>query len=88
MRIYHLQNDGYFVETSMHMHSIAGKCTQSHNCSWGHQIVFADDLSLFRAHDFQTCILIKLKELQRLRSEDTPRRPKITHPIDQVILDP
>ena len=28
----------------------------------------------------------KLEQLQRLRSEDTPRRLKITHTIDQFIL--
>ena len=30
----------------------------------------------------------QLKQLERLRSEDTPRRPMITHNIDQFILDP
>ena len=30
----------------------------------------------------------KLQQLERLRSEDTPRRPMITHTIDQFISDP
>ena len=30
----------------------------------------------------------KLEQLERLRSEDIPRRPKITHTIDQFILNP
>ena len=30
----------------------------------------------------------KLEQLQRLRSEDTPRHPMITHTIDQFILSP
>ena len=30
----------------------------------------------------------KLEQLERLRSEDTPRRPMITHTIDQFILNP
>ena len=29
-----------------------------------------------------------LNQLERLRSEDTPRRPMITHTIDQFILNP
>ena len=29
----------------------------------------------------------ELEQLERLRSEDTPRRPMITHTIDQFILD-
>ena len=29
----------------------------------------------------------ELEQLERLRSEDTPRRPIITHTIDQFILD-
>ena len=32
--------------------------------------------------------LKKLEQLERLRSEDTPRRPMITHTIDQFILNP
>ena len=32
--------------------------------------------------------LKKLEQLERLRSEDTPRRPLITHTIDQFILNP
>ena len=31
---------------------------------------------------------MKLEQLERLRSEDTPRRPTITHTIDQFILNP
>ena len=31
-------------------------------------------------------ILLKLEQLERLRSEDTPRRLMITHTIDQFIL--
>ena len=31
---------------------------------------------------------MQLEQLERLRSEDTPRRPIITHTIDQVILNP
>ena len=31
---------------------------------------------------------IQLEQLERLRSEDTPRRPMITHTIDQFILNP
>ena len=31
---------------------------------------------------------LKLEQLERLRSEDTPRRPMITHTIDQFILNP
>ena len=31
---------------------------------------------------------IKLEQLERLRSEDTSRRPMITHTIDQFILNP
>ena len=30
----------------------------------------------------------KLEQLERLRSEDTPRRPMIIHTIDQFILNP
>ena len=30
----------------------------------------------------------QLEQLERLRSEDTPRRPMITHTIDQFILNP
>ena len=30
----------------------------------------------------------KLEQLERLRSEDTPRRPVITHTIDQFALNP
>ena len=30
---------------------------------------------------------VKLEQLERLRSEDTLRRPMITHTIDQFILD-
>ena len=33
-------------------------------------------------------IQIKLEQLERLRSEDTPRRPMITHTIDQFISNP
>ena len=33
-------------------------------------------------------ILMKLEQLERLRSEDTPRRHMITHTIDQFILNP
>ena len=35
-----------------------------------------------------TITLIKLEQLERLRSEDTPRCPMITHTIDQFILNP
>ena len=31
---------------------------------------------------------MKLEQLERLRSADTPRRPMITHTIDQFILNP
>ena len=31
---------------------------------------------------------MQLEQLERLRSEDIPRRPMITHTIDQLILDP
>ena len=31
---------------------------------------------------------MKLEQLERLRSEDTPRRLMITHTIDQFISDP
>ena len=30
----------------------------------------------------------QLEQLERLRSEDTPRRPMITHTIDQFSLNP
>ena len=30
----------------------------------------------------------QLEQLERLRSEDTPRHPMITHTIDQFISDP
>ena len=33
-------------------------------------------------------IWINLKQLERLHSEDTPRRPMITHTIEQFILNP
>ena len=33
-------------------------------------------------------IQFKLEQLEPLRSEDTPRRPMITHTIDQFILNP
>ena len=36
----------------------------------------------------ETQILVKLEQLERLRSEDTPRRPVITLTIDQFILNP
>ena len=32
--------------------------------------------------------LIQLEQLERLHSEETPRRPMITHTIDQFILNP
>ena len=32
--------------------------------------------------------LNQLEQLERLRSEDTPRRPVITHTIDQFVLNP
>ena len=32
--------------------------------------------------------LNQLQQLERLRSEDTPHCPMITHTIDQFILDP
>ena len=32
--------------------------------------------------------MVKLEQLERLRSADTPRRPMITHTIDQFILNP
>ena len=32
--------------------------------------------------------IIKLEQLERLRSEDTPRRTMITHTIEQFILNP
>ena len=32
--------------------------------------------------------LLQLEQLERSRSEDTPRRPMITHTIDQFILNP
>ena len=38
--------------------------------------------------DYSTKMLTKLEQLERLRSEDTPRRPMITHTIDQFILNP
>ena len=31
---------------------------------------------------------VQLEQLERLRSEETPRRPMITHTIDQFILNP
>ena len=31
---------------------------------------------------------MELEQLERLRSEDTPRRPMITHIIDRFILNP
>ena len=31
---------------------------------------------------------VQLEQLECLRSEDTPRRPMITHTIDQFILNP
>ena len=31
---------------------------------------------------------MKLEQLERLGSEDTPRRPMVTHTIDQFILNP
>ena len=33
-------------------------------------------------------ILHKLEQLERLRSEDTPHRPMITHTMDQFVLNP
>ena len=36
----------------------------------------------------QVNYLNQLEQLERLRSEDTPRRPMITHTIDQFILNP
>ena len=30
----------------------------------------------------------KLEQLERLRFEDTPRRPMITHTMDQFVLNP
>ena len=32
--------------------------------------------------------ILKLEQLERLRSEETPRSPMITHTIDQFILNP
>ena len=31
---------------------------------------------------------LQLEQLERLRSEDTPRRPVITHTIEQFVLNP
>ena len=31
---------------------------------------------------------LKLEQLERLRSEDTPRHPVITHTIEQSVLNP
>ena len=33
-------------------------------------------------------IQVQLEQLEHLRSEDTPRRPVITHTIDQFVLNP
>ena len=37
---------------------------------------------------FIRSLYFKLEQLERLRSEDTPRRPMITHTIDQFVLNP
>ena len=39
---------------------------------------------------FQGSLFLRfeLEQLERLRSEDTPRRPMITHTIDHFILNP
>ena len=42
---------------------------------------------LFLNHSV-TSIKSELEQLERLRSEDTPRRSMITHTIDQFILNP
>ena len=39
-------------------------------------------------HQAASHYLSQLEQLERLRSEDTPRRPMITHTIDQFILKP
>ena len=39
-------------------------------------------------HQTPSHYLSKLEQLERLRSEDTPRRPMITHTIDQFVLNP
>ena len=45
-------------------------------------------LELWMTLQSKGCNNIKLEQLERLRSEDTPRRPMITHTIDQFILNP
>ena len=40
------------------------------------------------AHEGWPVSCDQLEQLERLRSEDTPRRPMITHTIDQFILNP
>ena len=42
----------------------------------------------WKFHDWLHQRSSKLEQLERLRSEDTPRRPVITHTIDQFILNP
>ena len=42
---------------------------------------------MIQGYQFHTYVW-KLNKLERLRSEDTPRRPMITHTIDQFILNP
>ena len=44
--------------------------------------------SLSNYYHTQFIFSLKLEQLERLRSEDTPRRPMITHTIDQFILNP
>ena len=47
---------------------------------------FAHNIELKWARHFRS--QWQLEQLERLRSEDTPRRPMITHTIDQFILNP
>ena len=47
--------------------------------------------NIFHRHSlytFYTKAISKLEQLERLLSEDNPRRPMITHTIDQFIMNP
>ena len=46
------------------------------------------DFILVQFRFIQPCLQVKLEQLERLRSEDTPRRPVITLTMDQFILNP
>ena len=52
------------------------------------KLAYFDSTTREQLSSYHFKILYQLEQLERLRSEDTPRRPMITHTIDQFILNP